>query len=109
MELYSKVTDLPREQLGEGESGLGKVCVQVVCSVQDYHFLITVYLCSLLLQWQMENSMSTGNKGDKVMRREQNKGRGEATEKLNNSNRAIGKGADYLSHIAATEVSAAKR
>lgn len=50
----------------------------------------------------MENTMSTGNKGDKVMRREQNKGREKATEKLNNSIHAIGKGADYLSHIAVT-------
>lgn len=36
------------------------------------------------------------------MRREQNKGREKATEKLNNSIHAIGKGADYLSHIAVT-------
>lgn len=36
------------------------------------------------------------------MRREQNKGRGKATEKLNNSNHAVGKGADYLSHITVT-------
>lgn len=43
----------------------------------------------------MENSMSTGSKGDKEMRREQNKGRGKATETLKNSNHAIGKGADY--------------
>jgi len=28
----------------------------------------------------MENSMSTGSKGDKEMRREQNKGRGKGTE-----------------------------
>ena len=39
--------------------------------------------------------MSTGSKGDKEMKREQNKGRGKAKKKKKNSNHAIGKGADY--------------
>lgn len=80
VELYSKVTDLLREQLGEGGSGLGNVCVQVWAV---YRIIIFWSLFTSLLWFynsKMENSMSTGSKGDKEMRREQNKGRGKVTE-----------------------------
>jgi len=101
VELYSKVTDLLREQLGEGGSGLGNVCVQVwaVYRIIIFWSLFTSLLWFYNSKWKIVWAQGVRE----IKKWEESKIKGEERQqKLKNSNHAIGKGADYLSHIIVT-------
>lgn len=112
MGLYSKVTDLPREGLGERRSGLGRVCdvfllgfyFRGCTKCRNITFLITVYFCSLLLQQAMENSMGAGDE-----REGNEQGAKKRTKKYKIKTKQLGKGAQILYHILQRNTSIKKK